>query len=232
MDWSSMADETNKGIFNMLISFWPVWVLLIIIVLMKIFVEVWFPQYLKRRKTKKKINQVNEWSSDKSVLGKLKGLHPNDFENYIADMYSRLGYKTKQVGGSYDGGIDVIAEKNNIKHYIQCKKYITSKVSVGDVRNFAGALMDKLSQGKGIFITTNIFTTEAEKYAEDKLIELIDGDSLLKLIKLSKKENEVIETEKIDKCPNCGGELKNKSGKYGKFSGCSNYPKCKYTRNI
>ena len=31
------------------------------------------------------------------------------------------------------------------------------------------------------------------------------------------------------KCPRCGGELVLRNGKYGKFYGCSNYPKCKYT---
>jgi predicted RNA-binding Zn-ribbon protein involved in translation (DUF1610 family) len=33
-------------------------------------------------------------------------------------------------------------------------------------------------------------------------------------------------------CPNCGGELVIRNGKYGKFYGCSNYPKCKFSRNI
>jgi len=31
-------------------------------------------------------------------------------------------------------------------------------------------------------------------------------------------------------CPICGGKLIQKNGKYGSFYGCSNYPKCKYTR--
>ena len=30
-------------------------------------------------------------------------------------------------------------------------------------------------------------------------------------------------------CPRCGGTLMLRQGKYGKFYGCSNYPKCKYT---
>lgn len=30
-------------------------------------------------------------------------------------------------------------------------------------------------------------------------------------------------------CPKCGGELVLRSGKYGNFYGCSNYPKCKFT---
>ena len=31
-------------------------------------------------------------------------------------------------------------------------------------------------------------------------------------------------------CPLCGGNLVERKGKYGKFIGCSNYPKCRYTR--
>lgn len=31
-------------------------------------------------------------------------------------------------------------------------------------------------------------------------------------------------------CPICGGQLVQKSGKYGKFYGCENYPKCRFTK--
>lgn len=31
-------------------------------------------------------------------------------------------------------------------------------------------------------------------------------------------------------CPVCGGTLKEKTGRFGEFFGCSNYPKCTYTR--
>ena len=33
-------------------------------------------------------------------------------------------------------------------------------------------------------------------------------------------------------CPACGGRLVQRHGKYGDFYGCSNYPKCKFKRNI
>ncbi len=39
-----------------------------------------------------------------------------------------------------------------------------------------------------------------------------------------------IEPEKLGReCPECGGELVVKWGRYGKFISCSNYPQCKYT---
>ncbi|MCF7794334.1 MAG: type I DNA topoisomerase [Candidatus Cloacimonetes bacterium] len=44
---------------------------------------------------------------------------------------------------------------------------------------------------------------------------------------------EIVEPEKIDeKCPKCGGELMQRSGKYGDFISCSNFPKCKFTKPI
>ena len=33
-------------------------------------------------------------------------------------------------------------------------------------------------------------------------------------------------------CPDCGGTLVKRNGKFGEFYGCSNYPKCKYTKKI
>ncbi len=41
------------------------------------------------------------------------------------------------------------------------------------------------------------------------------------------KDNEIKKSSMI--CPKCGGNLVERNGKYGKFIGCSRYPKCKYT---
>ncbi len=35
-----------------------------------------------------------------------------------------------------------------------------------------------------------------------------------------------------ENCPQCGSELLLRKGRYGEFIACSNFPKCKYTRNI
>lgn len=36
----------------------------------------------------------------------------------------------------------------------------------------------------------------------------------------------------VNKCPDCGGDLKEKVGRFGRFVSCSNYPNCRYTRSI
>lgn len=45
---------------------------------------------------------------------------------------------------------------------------------------------------------------------------------------LESKENLIA----INKCPRSGGELIIRQGRNGKFKGCSNYPKCRFTANI
>jgi len=165
-------------------AFWKYLILLIIILVVILGGIIFWEKY----KRAKRIKMGEKWRSDRELLYWLRGMKSWDFEQYVADLFSKMGYKTEKVGGGYDKGIDVIAEKNGVKHYIQCKKYITSVVGVAEVRNFYGAIADHLVRGKGYFITTNKFTLEAEKFVEDKPIELIDNFKLLKYIKLAERK--------------------------------------------
>ncbi|WP_331774859.1 type I DNA topoisomerase [Sulfurospirillum sp. 1612] len=45
-----------------------------------------------------------------------------------------------------------------------------------------------------------------------------------------KSQKVVIPTGEI--CPECGGELVKRKGRFGEFISCNNFPKCKYTRNL
>ncbi len=46
-------------------------------------------------------------------------------------------------------------------------------------------------------------------------------------------EKVTLEPEKIgEPCPECGGELVLKQGRFGRFIGCSNYPTCRYTQPL
>lgn len=215
-------------------SFRPIYQILGIIIFL-LFIILIVALLIKKIKNQKHIKLGKEWRSDQEVLNELRGYSPKDFELFITQLFSNLGFKTEQTGGSYDGGIDVIATKDGIKHYIQCKKFITRQVSVHDIRDFYGALANKLANAKGYFITTNKFTLEAIKFAEDKPIELIDGFQLIKYIKLANKDISarvnINESENLT-CPECGNNLTKKKGKFGYFIGCSNYPNCKYSRKI
>ena len=211
--------------------------LLVIAILIKYLVEIYVPNAFDSWKIRRKFRKGEQWRTDRELLLWLRRMNPTEFEVYIADLFTRLGYKAQAVGRSHDGGIDVIAQKDGATHYIQCKKFITQIVTLGAIRDFYGALVDHLAGGQGYFITTNEFTLEARQFAEDKPIELIDGFALIRYIKLANQNTEAIaekqiETKNVEVCPKCSGKVIAKSGKFGKFLGCSNYPTCKYTENL
>lgn len=217
--------EMIKNLWPIFWKFWPIWIILLAMVVIRLFIDNW--------RINRKFKKGEEWRTDRELIQWLRGMDPTEFEVYIADLFRHLGYRTEQVGGSYDGGVDVIAEKNGIKHYIQRKKYF-SKHEVGspEIRDFYGAIADRLSNGEGWFITTNKFTPEAEKFAEDKPIVLINQFKLAEYVRLGQKQGIGNESqkEKINSnCLRCGGMLVERSGKFGSFYGCVNYPKCDYT---
>lgn len=66
----------------------------------------------------------------------------------------------------------------------------------------------------------------------------------LSAINITAKESRMQHTQRIQtiqrntelaisnkRCPKCGGNLVERKGKYGKFLGCSNYPRCRFTHN-
>jgi len=212
--------EILKPLFEMMLG---LFVFMTIVILIKSGIK----KFINNRKFKFQ----NQWLTERQILDYLKGLKPSEFEDYIAYTFKNLGYSTFSVGGSNDGGIDVIAEKDGNKSLIQCKRYNKNKVTLHDVRDFYGALAHDLANAKGLFVTTNIFTKEAEKFAEGKPIELIDGFKLIKLIKIAENKTDINDIESSDNlCPKCGGALIIKEGKYGKFYGCSNFPNCRFSK--
>ena len=54
-----------------------------------------------------------------------------------------------------------------------------------------------------------------------------------KLDKEGQKEVKELQKNGVNKkCPKCGHDLVLRTSVYGKFIGCSNYPKCRYTEKI
>lgn len=220
--------EILKNSLPILWKLWPLWAIILALFAVRLFFY-WLDLEIDNWQIRKKFKKGEKWRNDRQLIKWLRSMKPDEFEDYIADLFRRMGYKTKVTGGSYDEGVDVVAEKDGIEYYIQCKKFITQNVTVGAVRDFYGAIADHLAKGKGYFITTNKFTLEAESFAEDKPIELIDSFKLIKYIRLAEKNTE---ENKTKVCSKCGGKLLEKTGRYGKFYGCSNYPNCRYTENI
>jgi restriction system protein len=111
----------------------------------------------------------------------LHGLSPREFEEYIAELFKRLGYENVTLTPtSNDKGIDILAKREGVRIAIQCKKY-KGVIGSPQMQTFLGAMQHVEAQ-KGFFVTTSVFSREAEKFAYDHPIELIDGFALAEMI--------------------------------------------------
>lgn len=133
----------------------------------------------------KKLKQQTESEKKKKSISQkideLMELTPREFEEYVGQLYHYLGFEDVVVTQySNDKGIDILLCKEDLKYGIQCKRY---KGTVGspDIQKFIGAL-DHAKADKGIFVTTGMFSFEAEKMASEHPIELVNRIELAKLI--------------------------------------------------
>lgn len=140
--------------------------------------------FLKNDYNKKLKQQAESERKRKSIsqkIDELMELTPREFEEYVGQLYRYLGFEDVVVTQySNDKGIDILLCKDDLKYGIQCKRY---KGTVGspDIQKFIGAL-DHAKADKGIFVTTGMFSFEAEKMASEHPIELINRIELAKLI--------------------------------------------------
>ena len=194
---------------------------------------------------------------DQQDIDSIKALSWKEFEELVAEAYRRKGFRVienHQLGA--DGGVDVRLEKDGTTHLIQCKQWKTQKIGVAVIREMFG-IMTAEKASNVMVICSGKFTQDAEKFAKDKPIELIEGTQLLELVKSVQqgvasreivKENTIqerTEPEKISsenkqespksECPKCGSELLLRKAKKGpkagsEFYGCSSFPKCRHTQ--
>lgn len=124
-----------------------------------------------------------------SLRAQMLQLPPPGFEHFLQMVMLHSGFTDVEVvGKSGDGGIDLtaIADESNsffsgTHVHVQAKRWRHSVGNV-EINHFRGAVSPK---AKGVFITTSIFTTAAEKEAAHPTkptITLIDGLKLAKLV--------------------------------------------------
>lgn len=117
-------------------------------------------------------------------IEQLHALSPYEFEAYVRDLLSTLGYRDLRLnGGAGDLGVDIWGRNPEGKTAaIQCKRYAPGK-KIGSplIQTFIG--MQKIHHGAdvGLYVTTSGFTLDAMKLAQAHGIQLIDGPALLQL---------------------------------------------------
>lgn len=132
------------------------------------------------------VDDDQDWKD--ALLDILQNMPPTAFERLCQLVLRESGFtRVEGTKQSHDGGIDGagVLRVNLISFTVrfQCKRYAGS-VSASAIRDFRGA-MSGLAD-KGLFITTGVFTREAQREAARDgatAIDLIDGSELCALLK-------------------------------------------------
>lgn len=101
-----------------------------------------------------------------------------EFEALVGEFFRRQGYSVAAQGGAGpDGGVDVLLKKGSDRYLVQCKHWRALRVGVQPVRELYGVMAAQRVAG-GFVVTSGSFTEEAEKFADGREIQLIDGQAL------------------------------------------------------
>ena len=105
------------------------------------------------------------------------------FEDFVQNLFAKMGLDTKIFSASGDGGVDCVAYDPTPvfggKYVIQAKLY-TKTVPPTAVRDLFGTMQHE-GATKGILVTTSGFGPSSYEFANGKPIQLIDGSGLLAL---------------------------------------------------
>lgn len=117
----------------------------------------------------------------KRLAQETKG-HP--FAHFVGHLLGTMGYKTRVSPPGSDGGVDIVAHKDELGFEppiikVQCK---SSEGTVGDPE--VSALYGKVGSGEyGLFVSLGAFSPKAAAFAKSKHnLRLIDGEELVALI--------------------------------------------------
>ncbi len=138
---------------------------------------------LEIKKENKLLKEQQELSSKKSVTYLIDKFsqNPTDFENFCAQLYQSMNYKTTLTPPTNDGGFDIKIENDIENAIVECKCYsLNNKIGRPLIQKLVGANQTELAD-KMIFITTSDFTSSAKKYAEEVSVQLINGNTLVEM---------------------------------------------------
>lgn len=117
----------------------------------------------------------------KKLTQELKG-HP--FEQFIAHILNILGYRTRVSPEGADGGIDIMAHKDELGLEPPIIK-VQVKSNDSDITpDKVQALYGNVTVGEyGLFIALNGFSKKAREFAKSKAnLRIIDGDELIDIL--------------------------------------------------
>ena len=136
-----------------------------------------------------------EWTTD------LRLLDAAEFEWLVGEIFRRDGWKVEETGrqDGPDGNVDLRLTKAGKPVIVQCKRWVSWRVGVDDVRAFAGTLMrEGLPGTSGIFVTLSGFTDQAREEAKHVGLALVDNHDL---------HTRVERVRRSEPCPMCASSM-------------------------
>jgi restriction system protein len=178
----------------------------------------------------------------------MAGMSWTDFEVLTGEVFRRRGFRVQRRGGSQpDGGIDLVLEKDCKRFLVQCKHWRAQRVGVSVVREMNGVVAARSAAG-GFLVTSGSFTSEAQVFAKECGIELIDGTALMLTMSgdaasaaaepdRAETTMQVLAASSVNACPECGSPMVKRTARRGghsgkDFMGCSRYPHCLGLRTL
>jgi restriction system protein len=126
-----------------------------------------------------------EESTEDFVIKCLKNnLSPEQFEHFVAELLRCMGYHTRVTSFSGDGGIDIIAHKDQLGFEppiikVQCKQTL-STIGGPPVQQLLGAIQNN---EHALFVTLGNYTPDAVRIERGKSnLRLISGSDLIQLV--------------------------------------------------
>lgn len=168
----------------------------------------------------------------------LRMLEWKRFELLCARYYEAVGFTTATLAAGPDGGIDVKLFKVDPAKplaVVQCKAWNTHPVGVKEIRELLGVMVHE-GVGRGIFVTTGVYSPDALQFGAANPIQLLDGDAFTKkILDLPIEKQKALLAFAFDgdyrtpTCASCGTKMIGRDSKRGPFWGCIQYPRCKTT---
>jgi hypothetical protein len=122
--------------------------------------------------------------SDARILSYLETADPYEFENFIAELWQKRGWKTYVRSGSGDRAVDIEAGRDGRLVYIQAKRYSPDqKVNSGHIRKYATLYIQNPTVDSVVLVTTSTYTEPARDLAVRLNVTAVDGQELCGLIR-------------------------------------------------
>lgn len=91
-------------------------------------------------------------------------------------------------------------------------------------------LLSVIERYKTTYLSDEDYQEVIRILEDNNVRETVDDKTHANNVKSVKRQKQ--DTINSGICPQCGGKLKLRNGKFGSFYGCSNYPKCRFTVNV